>query len=91
MDLTGRFVRFHLSGDGRKALRGLVAAKGSFQALVVATADLGPLVSQTTSEVRQGGQTVPVMLVRWDYIAAMTFDLALDRAPAREAIGFTPD
>jgi len=35
-------------------------------------------------------ERVPVMLVRWDYIATMTFHLRREEQAAREPIGFSP-
>ena len=89
MDLTGRTVRFHLSAEGRKALRGLVPVQGSFQAFVLTTGELGPLVYRSAGRRKKGvEQEVPAMLIRWDYIATMTFDFELENAPARAPIGF---
>jgi hypothetical protein len=66
IDASGRIVEFYLSAEGRKVLRGLVPARGPFEASAVATGELGPLVrvaaSGTRVEVREG---VPVMLLRW--------------------------
>ena len=90
-DVNSRVVRFYLSAKGRTALRGLIPARGSFQAQVVDTVDLGPLVY--VPAVRHGHASeapIPVMLLRWDYIASMTFDYEPERIAPRASIGFTP-
>jgi len=89
MDLSSRTVRFHLSAEGRKALRGLVPVQGSFQAFVLATGELGPLVYRSAGRARkQPEKVIPAMLIRWDYIATMTFDVEFKSPPARPPIGF---
>lgn len=92
IDLSGQVVRFYLSGEGRRALKGLVPARGSFQAPVLTTSDLGPLIWRSTDKPRkQIGKAVPVMLIRWDHIATMSFDLEIAGGrSARERIGFRP-
>jgi hypothetical protein len=90
-DVNSRVVRFYLSARGRTALRGLVPARGSFQAQVVDTVGLGPLVY--VSAARHGHASedrIPVMLLRWDYIASMTFDYEAEKIAPRGSIGFTP-
>lgn len=90
-DLTDRTVRFYLSAEGRKALRGLVPAQGSFQAFVRATGELGPLIYRSAGRPnKEVEQVVPVMLIRWDYIATLTFDYEPEESPIRTPIGFTP-
>jgi hypothetical protein len=88
MELAGRTVRFHVSPEGRKALRGLVPATGSFQAHVVEQGELGLLVNMQVGKAKALDQNVPVMLLRWDYIATMSFEYRPERGPIRAAIGF---
>jgi len=90
IDISGQWVRFHLSHEGRQALKGLVPAKGSFQALVVETENLGPLVWNPAKRSKRADRRVPVMLLKWDYIASLAFDYQLERGLARAPIGFTP-
>jgi len=89
IDTSSRVVRFYLSAEGRKSLRGLVPARGSFQAVVIATDQLGALVYRAAG--RSGAlssEKIPVMLLRWDYIASMTFDYQTEGGPVRTSIGF---
>ena len=88
MNLLDRTLRFHLSTEGRKALRGLVPATGSFQARVVSQEELGLLVNRRSTKVKRLSESVPVMLLRWDNIATMTFDYQPGGAPTRPPIGF---
>lgn len=90
MELAGRTVRFHLSPEGKRALKGLVPASGSFQALVVATEDLGLLIRKSVERATRDAASVPVMLLRWDYIATMTFDYQVQESAERVPIGFSP-
>lgn len=91
MDLSSRTVRFYLSAEGKRALRGLVPTRGSFQALVLSMGDLGPLVWFSAGKPNQSvGHGVPLMLVRWDYIATLTFDYEPERAATPSPIGFSP-
>jgi hypothetical protein len=89
IDASGRIVEFYLSPEGRKALRGLVPARGPLEALVIATDDLGPLVRVGASGRRvEAEEGVPVMLLRWDYIGTMTFTYPREGEPERAPIGF---
>lgn len=90
MNIGQQPVQFHLSPDGRRALRGLVPNSGSFEALVVGQEDLGLLVWRPLKRSKWLPQRVPVMLLRWDYIATMTFHLRRVEEPARGPIGFGP-
>jgi hypothetical protein len=88
-DLNGQIVEFHLSPNGRRALRGLIPAQGPYQAFVVATDDLGPLVHRPVAgSGGEAGADIPVMLLRWDYIATMTFALQIEEGLMRTPIGF---
>jgi len=89
IDLSGRTVRFYLSPEGRRALRGLLPARGSFQALVLSTEEMGPLVWLSAKRPAKAGEFgVPLTLVRWDYIASLTFDWE-PGAKSGATIGFT--
>lgn len=91
--LSGRTVRFHLSAEGRKALRGLVPAGGSFQAFVATTSEMGPLIWASWGKAKkQIGEVVPVVLIRWDYIASLSFDYEypVEMKVQQSKIGFRP-
>jgi hypothetical protein len=89
MNIEGQIVRFHLSPQGKTALKGLVSASGSFQALVIESAEFGPLLVRRLSQQReQTGGAFPVMLLRWDYIATMAWDYHPETPPPRARPGF---
>lgn len=91
IDLTSKVVRFHLSAEGRRALKGLVPARGPFEALVLSVGDLGPLVWTSVGVLeKQAEQVVPAMLLRWDYIATMIFDHQTEPTAPPPRIGFRP-
>jgi len=88
-EISSRVVRFYLSAEGRKALRGVVPVRGSFQAQVVDTVGLGPLVYLPSTRRAVGfEEAVPVILLRWGYIASMTFDYQPEGGTPRVPIGF---
>lgn len=89
IDLSGRVVRFYLSVEGRRALKGLVPARGSFQAAVLTTSDLGALIWKSEAGLRRESKKAgPVMLLRLDYIATMSFDYRQPEEAIRDSIGF---
>ena len=90
MNLGQPPVQFHLSPEGRRAPQGLIPNSGSFEALVVGQENLGLLVWMPLKRSKRLPERVPVMLVRWDYIATMTFHLRREEQAAREPIGFSP-
>lgn len=89
MEIRGQFIRFFLSPQGSRALKGLVPAKRSFESLVLEEDSLGLLVWPPGKKARLAAQTVPVMLLRWDYVAAMTFAYQADAKVAPRPIGFS--
>jgi hypothetical protein len=84
MDISGQFVGFFLTREGRLALKGLVPAGGSFEALVLGTDALGPLVWSEFRKSKRVPKRLRVMLLRWDYIASMVFEY---RYPVRTEAG----
>ncbi len=74
MDILGQRVLFHLTPEGRKALEGIVSRKRSFPALVVDMASFGPVVRMPSAGRSRMGEAFPVMMLRWDYIATMSFE-----------------
>jgi hypothetical protein len=89
MDIVGQRVLFHLSPEGRKALERIVARKASFPALVVDIDSLGPVIRMRHTGRRPASETFPVMLLRWDYIATMTFEYHQPVLETRTRIGFS--
>ena len=88
MSIYGKPVLFRLSPQGRRALRGLVSKKGSFQAFVVQTDNVGAWVLMSGKQADQPNQAVPVMLLKWDYVAAAVCEFQPERPAVRERIGF---
>ncbi len=90
IDASGRVVEFYLTAEGRKVLRGIVPSRGPFQALVIATDELGPVVlSRARGPREETVEAIPAMLMRWDYIVSMTFPYTEEGEPPRVPVGFT--
>lgn len=77
MDLTDNLVTFHLSSEGRQALRGLVPTAPSFEAFVVDMDNVGPWVLLGPRTAASEQPAAPVMLLKWDYISAVALQLRL--------------
>jgi hypothetical protein len=88
MDVSGQLVRFHLSAESRRALRGLVPAKGSFTGYVLDTNDLGLLVSPALEGSAGSAGQSAVLLLKWDYVVTVTFDYRQQEPSRRPPIGF---
>ena len=74
MDVFGTPVLFHLSAEGKRALKGLIPKKGSFVAFVVQMDPVGAWVDFGMKHEAAGGEGVPVMLLKWDYVAVAEFE-----------------
>ncbi len=74
MNLRNKVVWFHLSGNGREALRGLVPDKPSFEAMVMREDEIGAWVMLGASPPPLETPSVPVTLIKWDYIATVTYE-----------------
>jgi hypothetical protein len=84
MDVSGQLVRFHLSAECRRALRGLLPAKRSFTGYVLDTNDLGLLVSPALEGPAHSAVESAVLLLKWDYVVTITFDYR-EREPSRRS------
>lgn len=86
MDLSGRFVHFWLSPDGREALKGVIAGgEPDFEALVVEQNDLGLWIWMPDAE--QGSRDVT--LLKREYFAAASLEYEPPEAPReRPSVGF---
>ena len=89
MEIKGQRVVFHLSPEGRDALKGIVPRKGSFTALVVDSDTFGPVVRMRKTGGKTVNEELPLMFLRWDYIAAMACEYRFAPAPEGRRIGFT--
>lgn len=90
MDISGQIVQFYLSAEGRRALKGIIPAKTPFEALVLSTGELGPVVWADFQGRKKGPRKLRAMLFRWDYVASMVFDYKWETGAAPAAIGFRP-
>lgn len=88
MDILGQRVLFHLTPEGRKALEGIVSRRRSFPALVVDMANFGPVVRMPTPGRSKRAEAFPVITLRWDYIATMSFEYRHETPVMQEKIGF---
>ena len=88
MALSGTPAVFYLSLQGEQALAGWFGGRSSFSALMVDSDAVGAWILVT--EIQNEGKAEPVMLLKWDYVATMTFETSLERLPARIPIGFHP-
>lgn len=88
MDISGKPVLFHLSAQGHQALKGLIPRRASFQALVLGVDTIGAWILIGAKKREQVDQTVPVMLLKWDYVATVAFEFKVERPPTRVAPGF---
>ena len=77
MDIADRLVVLHLSSQGRRALKGLVPRRASFEAFVVDTDSTGAWVLLGPGSSKPASPTVPVMLLKWDYISAIALEVRL--------------
>jgi hypothetical protein len=73
MNLRNKLVWFHLSGDGREALRGLIPDTPSFEALVIRDDEVGAWVMLGAAP-PSDAPSVPVTLIKWDYVASVTYE-----------------
>lgn len=74
MNLRNKLVWFHLSHQGRAALHGLVPDRDSFEALVMREDEVGAWVMLGTGASQPDTPSVPVTLIKWDYIACVTYE-----------------
>jgi hypothetical protein len=90
MDISGQVVRFFLSAEGRRALKGVVPTRGSFEAFVIAIDEFGPVVWSDFRGRKKVPRRLRATLFRWDYIASMVFDYRFEPGAPPAAIGFRP-
>ena len=88
MDISDKPVLFHLSPEGRRALSRLVSKKASFPALVLGIDGIGAWILMADKRPAQSGEAVPVMLLKWDYVATVAFEFKPEPPPARATPGF---
>jgi hypothetical protein len=76
MELKDKVVHFHLSQVGTDALAALIGQR-SFEAFVLDTDTVGAWVMWGASTGGPREPAVPVLLVKWDYIASVGLDVRI--------------
>ena len=89
MGLAGTLAIFHLSSEGERALSVWVGEHSSFTALMVSSDAIGAWIVAPVAG-QHSGAAEPVMLVKWDYVVTVTFEMSPEEAPGRSSIGFRP-
>jgi len=91
MDLSGRVVSLQLTAEGVGTLREALPDGGPFQAFIMDSDATGVWVLQGNASGEGPSLSFPVVLVKWNYIAALFLDFKLPGSPARRSgIGFRP-
>ena len=85
MVLAGKSVAFRVTDEGDRALGNVFSGKTSFAAYVLAQDEVGVWI---TFGARPGEQAVPLILLKWQYIATVAFDFLPENEPARARPGF---
>jgi len=90
MALSGTPAVFFLSPLGQQALAPWIGERTSFPVLMVSSDAVGAWISLAPISPDRQAATEPVMLVKWDYVATVTFEVSSEGVPARAPIGFRP-
>lgn len=88
MAVAGTPAVFFLSPEGERALSLWVGKRSSFPALMVSSDAVGAWITLPSGPSESPDSVEPVMLLKWDYVATMTFDYQPDAGPSRPSIGF---
>jgi len=88
VDVSGKVVLFRLTHEGQSALQGLVPDGGAFRTLVFDTDTVGTWILMDW--VMEGGveERVPIMVLKWDYVATAEFEYRSEESAPQERIGF---
>lgn len=88
MDVSGKVVLFRLTDEGQNALRGLVPSGDSIRTLVLGTDSVGVWILMDWV-MRQGKEEkVPMMVLKWDYIATAEFEYRPEEPVPKKTIGY---
>ncbi|HTG58084.1 MAG TPA: hypothetical protein VMG63_01550 [Terriglobia bacterium] len=90
MALSGTPAVFYLSSEGEQALEVRLGKQSSFTALMTSYDDVGAWIAVPRGAGQSEKQAEPVMLLKWDYVATVTFEVLPAQAAARAPIGFHP-
>jgi hypothetical protein len=89
MALSGTPATFYLSSEGEQALGVWTGKRSSFPALMISSDAIGAWILSPVSG-EGSDATEAVMLVKWDYVATVTYEMSPEQAPTRPPIGFRP-
>jgi hypothetical protein len=88
MALEGTPVVFHFSSQGQAALGSWFGNRSSFPAFMVGTDTIGASILAPDVKKPSGGEAKPIMLLKWEYVATVTYETAGDAPVPRAPIGF---
>lgn len=74
MSLANKSARFHLSDVGKEALHGLVPEGDPFEAFVMREDEVGAWIMAGASLPPRGVPSVPVTLIKWEYVKSVTYE-----------------
>jgi len=74
MSLANKSARFHLSEEGKEALRGLVPEGDPFEAMVMREDGVGAWILAGATSPPMGAPSVPVTLIKWEYVRSVNYD-----------------
>ncbi|HEV2379945.1 MAG TPA: hypothetical protein VG206_09150 [Terriglobia bacterium] len=76
---------FYLTTQGEQALGGWFGKRSAFPVLMMSSDSVGAWILLTESE---PGEAKPVMLLKWEYVATVTFEASLESPLPHAPIGF---
>ena len=79
---------FHLSPEGERALELWIGKRSSFPAFMRSYDTVGAWILPPGSLGEREVSAEPVMLLKWDYVATVTFETSPEQPSARVPIGF---
>jgi hypothetical protein len=74
VSLANKSARFHLSEEGKRVLHGLVPDGDPFEAFVMREDRVGAWIMAGASAPPAGVPSVPVTLIKWDYVESVNYD-----------------
>jgi hypothetical protein len=74
MNLRNKYVQFYLSDTGKKVLRGLIPDQAPFEAFVMHEDEVGAWITVGAGSPPPDAPSVPVTLIKWDYIKSVTYE-----------------
>ena len=88
MDVSGKVVLFRLTDEGQNALRGLVPGGDSIRTLVLGTDSVGAWILMDWVMKQDSEEKVPMMVLKWDYIATAEFEYSPEEPVPQKNMGF---